>query len=172
MKNLQDKGLNLNYTLIWNKQWDNEALFSTLLTYVDVVYKVLAESMPEEIQIFSEWGKKKECWDKHAQQIQLDLMPIIEYTVSQDEYLATVKEHKNNAVMIKGIEAQTYVVSKPAAYWISLMSWIHKGNMSITAKEDGILSYATRIPYKIPSDRQSEAIIRIEKRAIESGFSV
>ena len=171
MKNLQEKGLSLNYTLIWNKQWDNEALFSLLMTYVDVVYKVLAESMPEGIQIFSEWGKKKECWDKYAQQIQLDLMPIIEYTVSQDEYLATVKEQKSNAVMIKGIEAQTYVVSKPASYWTSLMSWIHKGNMSITSKEDGILSYATKIPYKIPSDKQSEVIIRIEKKAVESGFS-
>lgn len=172
MKNLQSKDLNLNYPLIWNKQWDNETLFSTLLTYVDTVYKVLAESMPEDIQIFSEWGKKKECWDKYAQNIQLDLMPIIEYTVTQNEYLETLKEHKSNAVLIKGIEAQTYVVSKPSSYWISLINWIYRGNMSITAREEGILLYATKIPYKIPSDKQSEVIIKIEKKAIESGFSV
>ena len=61
--------------------------------------------------------------------------------------------------------------SKPASYWTSLISWIHKGNMSITSKEDGILSYATKIPHKIPSDKQSEVIIRIEKKAVESGFS-
>ena len=50
-------------------------------------------------------------------------------------------------------------------------SWIYKGNMSITAKEDSILSYATKIPYKDISGNQSEIIIRIGKRAIENGFS-
>ena len=158
------------FSSIWNKQWSNEPLFSAIMTYVEAVYKVLADTQPEGIQIFSEWGKRKECWDE-AKQIQLDLVPVLEYTISQDEYLSSVKEQKSNAVMIKGIEAQTYVVSKPASYWNSLVNWIHKGNISITAKEDGILSYATKIPYKIPSDKQSEVIIKIEKKAIESGFS-
>lgn len=171
MKNLQEKGLNLNYKLIWNKQWGNEQLFSTLMTYVNQVYKVLADSMPDGVQIFSEWGKKKDCWDKYAQNIQLDLLPILEYTISQDEYLSSVKEQKSNAVMMRGIEAQTYVVSKPSSYWIKLSNWIHRGNMTITAKEDGILAYAMKIPYKIPSDKQSEVIIRIERKAIEIGFS-
>lgn len=170
MQNLKERNLNLNYTLIWNKQWCNEALFAVIMTYVEVVYKVLADSQPEGIQIFSEWGKRKECWDK-AKTIQLDLIPVLEYTVSQDEYLSAVKEQKNNAVLIKGIEAQTYVVNKAAAYWTRLMDWIYQGNMSITPKEESILTYATRLPYKIPSDKQSEVIIRIEKKAIETGFA-
>ena len=82
-----------------------------------------------------------------------------------------MKEQKSNAVMMRGIEAQTYVVSKPSSYWIKLSNWIHRGNMTITAKEDGILAYAMKIPYKIPSDKQSEVIIRIERKAIEIGFS-
>lgn len=28
-----------------------------------------------------------------------------------------------------------------------------------------------KLPYKIPSDKQSEVIIRIEKKAIENGFA-
>lgn len=170
MNNLKAKNLNLNYTLIWNMQWSNESLFSGIMTYVEVVYKVLADTQPEGIQIFSEWGKRKECWDE-AKKIQLDLVPVLEYTISQDEYLTAVKEQKSNAVMIKGIEAQSYVVKKTASYWTKLMTWIHNGNMSISDKEESILSYATKIPYKIPTDKQSEVIIRIEKKAMEIGFA-
>ena len=43
--------------------------------------------------------------------------------------------------------------------------------MKASEKELGILSYAMQIPSKIPSAKQSQVIISIEKRAIASGFS-
>ena len=170
IKNLNDKSLNLNYSLIWSKQWDNISFFETLASYSDEVYRVISSSMPESVTIISEWGKRSDCW-KVAQEIQFDLVPLLDYTISNEEYVAEVKAKKNIAVIDNGIEAQTYVVNKPARYWMSLSQWIHKGNMSISQKEDSILSYAIRMPMKIPSDKQSIVIISIEKRAIDSGFS-
>ena len=170
MRNLSDKNLNLNYPLIWNKQWSSESLFDILASYSDEVYKVISSTMPESVTIISEWGKKNDCW-KAVQEIKFDLMPLVDYIISNEEYVANVKAKKSVAVIDNGIEAQTYVVNKPSKYWIALYQWIHKGNLSITQKEANILLYATNMPTKIPSDKQSIVIISIEKRAIESGFS-
>lgn len=169
-KNLKDKGLTFNFKLIWNKQWDNEELFTSLAAYSEQVYRVIADTMPASINIFSEWGKKADCW-KNVSEIQLDLFPIIEYTINLNDYLSQKKDTKNSTIIDIGINAQTYVIKKPTKYWNSLYSWIMKGNMRLTSKEIGILGEALKIPSRIPSDKQSLIIMDIEKRAIEYGFS-
>ena len=169
MNNLKQMDLNFNYQLIWNKQWDNEILFSAIASYSADVYKAIADSMPDSISIFSEWGKRSDCW-KIVSDLKLNISPILEYTVNNSEYISEKNESKKNAAVDLGIEAQTYVVTKSASYWKSLISWIRKGNMPISQKEASILDWAAQIPYKIPSPKQCSVIISIERRAIETGF--
>ena len=95
----------------------------------------------------------------------------MDYTVPKAIHDDEVRTMRNITAIDNGVEAQTYVVSKAAKYWISLYGWIIRGNMKASEKELEILSYAMQIPSKIQSAKQSQVIISIAKRAIVSGFS-
>ena len=95
----------------------------------------------------------------------------MDYTIPKSIHDDEVRSMRNITAIDNGVEAQTYVVNKPSKYWISLYKWITRGNMRASEKELGILSYAMQMPAKIPSAKQSQVIISIEKRAISSGFS-
>ena len=170
--NLKAKDLSLNYNIIWSKQWDNEPLFSALAAYSNAVYEAIGTSMPETISIVSEWGKKSDCWRKLSSSLSLDISQIMDYTVPKSIHDDEVKNMRNITAIDNGVEAQTYVINKTSEYWISLYKWILKGNIKASDKELGILSYAMQLPSKVPSAKQSQVIINIEKKAIAAGFYV
>ena len=170
MKNLTDKSLNFDYTLLWKKQWDNEGLFSLITDFSDIVYEAISKTMPDTVSIISEWGKKKDCWQS-VKDTKFDISQLFGFAVSNSDYLSNVAQAKKDAKMNQGIDDQSYVVNKGSTYWYRLYQWAGKGNMNISAKELSILSWAINMPKRIPSPKQSEVIRILEDRAISFGFN-
>ncbi len=68
-----------------------------------------------------------------------------------------------------GIEAQRAVLKVPPAVWTRIWE-ILASEGAVTPKESAILKLATRIPSKVPSDKQRQVLLAILERARLEGI--
>ena len=71
--------------------------------------------------------------------------------------------------MDNGIIVQKNALEKGAEYWKQIASYGMKHSL-LSSKEMGILEIACEIPLKIPSEKQSEVLLQIEKKVKNEGF--
>ena len=167
VKNLKDAKRSFNYKLLWQKQWDNDYLFDQLADYSKVVYNTLIESMPENVSIISEWGKKRECWDVISK-IEIDVVDLLPYTISMQSYIDDKNTAKQMATFVNNVNDLKVVLDKGNRYWSRLYKWIESGEIKASGKEMGCLLAACS---KTPSEKQAKVVLKLESRAIASGFT-
>ncbi len=152
--------------------WKSQSLPPSVQNCLHEIAALVNESIqdtPEGITNVTEWCKKPKCWENVIN---------IDYSLDESVLMTLIdsslhKEQEADAVTIQkidnGIEAQTYVVCKGASYWKSILNW-GKENELLTPKEQGIITIASSIPNKIPSENQSLFAINIESKLVEEGF--
>jgi len=165
-----EHGNKLDYLKIWELQRIPMKLEDQILEVAEVVSRVL-HKFPAGTSNVSEYAKKVDCWDAVKKANVKRLKALDEFLVGA----SVVKEQKKEAEVVqdivKGAEAQAYVLQKDAPYWRKLRDWngTHK---KLTEKEASILDRACRMPTVILSDKQSEILIKAEGRAKIDGFFV
>ena len=91
--------------------------------------------------------------------------------IELDDVISEKKQGKKDQNEVIKIEAQSYVVTKGDVYWRELLNWGSSRNLLLYS-EKGILGSALNIKYgKIPSEKQCIAILKIEHKLKEEGFS-
>jgi len=157
--------LSIDFTRIWEQQKISHSFDDQLLAIAADVNDAIQDTDANVTQ----YCKQIACWTA-VQNIDVTLSDgFFAELVGRDQ----VREQKKNAVkdqaILNGIQAQTYVFEKGAAYWKRLLQWNHEVRI-LTPKEIGIVEYASNIPSKIPSEAQSKILLQIEAKATAEGF--
>lgn len=160
-------GKSVDFLAIWNRQGLTPAFERALGQAADVAHEVLMEP-GEGYRNISEWAKQPKCWNAVKQvEIEWDARWVSELISKEDEKeikIEGVKDQKE----LNGIEAQSIVVEAGAQFWQDVLNWCIKEDEG-TDKERGILKYATAIPAKLPSDKQSLALVDLMARLRRGG---
>lgn len=109
------------------------------------------------------------CWET-VRELRIDLSENVRHLfISAEEEKEIEHDARRTQSMYNGIHDQTYVVEKGSRYWQTLREWNRPHNI-LSPMEISILNLACSIPKRIPSDKQSKALIVAEKRALQEGF--
>ena len=90
--------------------------------------------------------------------------------VGKEDIVDEVKSAARVQKIDNGIEAQKKIMSIPAAKWRQITADGNKKNL-FSPMEIGILQVASKIPAKIPSEKQSVILIEILAKAALEGIN-
>ncbi len=158
----------LNFDQIWKAQKLSPSLEIQLLIIAESVNKQIQDT-PETITNVTEWCKKELCWQRvQATPIYLS-QDLIAELLAVEEVAERGKNAEKIQVIDNGIFSQKYVLEKGAEYWKQVAQYGLNGKI-LSPKEMEIVGIACKIPNKIPSEKQSQIIIEVEKRVKREGF--
>lgn len=158
----KEMGKSVDFLSIWKLQGVTPAFERALGQAAGVAHQVLMNPR-EGYRNISEWAKQPQCWNAVKQmQVQWDdgwISELISVEEERDIQSTAARDQKE----LNGIAAQTAVVDAGAQFWRDVLDWCIKEDEA-TVKERGILRYATAIPRKIPSDKQSVVLVNLMAR--------
>ena len=96
---------------------------------------------------------------------------FLDKLISGDEQKDRKREGRKDQKVLNGIEAQTAVVNAGAEFWQQAMKWGLEHNL-LTEREAGVLKVASRIPQKIPTEKQVLLVIQTFSRLQEEGLDM
>jgi hypothetical protein len=161
-------GRHIDFVKIWREQTPSESISKQLLEIAQLVNRYIQDT-PDGISNVTEWCKKQACWhaiESEPLTLNSDLLGEL---LDREENTHMERNASDTQIIQTGIQAQTYVFEKGAAYWTKLDIW-NRSNQTLSQKEVGILSVARGIPDKFPTEKQAKVLIEAEKRALEDGF--
>ena len=160
-----DQSKYIDFMSIWRKQSLSPAMECQLLELAEQVNDQITDT---ELNV-TQYCKQLVCWQK-IEKLDIALNDDVRSElVDAEEVFEREKEAKRGQKMLKGIEAQTYVLDKGSAHWISIIEW-GDSSKALTEAEVSFLMSARKMPARLPSDKQCERIVKVEQRAIEEGF--
>lgn len=161
-------GKHLDLVRIWKDQKLSSGLEGQLLVIADLVNERIQDT-PEGITNVTEWCKKEWCWKK-IQDLPIPLdQNVVKDLLDDEEKTSRKKSAEKIQTIDNGIHAQSYVVEKGAEYWKKVASYGLKGSF-LSEKEMGIIAVACEIPRKLPTEKQSRIVMKVEKKIINEGF--
>jgi hypothetical protein len=163
-------GYILNLDQIWKDQSPSAAIEAQLLAIAELVNSEIQDT-PDNTTNVTEWCKKEGCWQR-IREARVGLMADVrKELVGADEIDEKRRGAEKTQKIDDGIHSQTYVLGRGAEYWRQVRDYALESAL-LSPKENGIIGIACQIPYKLPSERQSDLLLSIEKRVIEEGFYV
>jgi hypothetical protein len=165
---ISSMGKCLDLDQIWLEQKLSPPLKTQLLAIAKLVNEQIQKT-PNEVTNVTEWCKKEMCW-KFIQEMPItlgkDLLSVLKDT---EDAVDDKKDAEKKQIVDNGIIVQKNALEKGAEYWKQIASYGMKHSL-LSSKEMGILEIACEIPLKIPSEKQSEVLLQIEKKVKNEGF--
>lgn len=122
------------------------------------------------IRNIGEWAKKQACW-KNLSDCSLDYPDGLQRNlISQEEANAAQRDDRKDQGEFKSAIEQTRVFDLGANFWADCLVW-GKQCKALSPREAGILETCSRIPGKLPSERQCELAIRTLEKLVGLGFA-
>lgn len=158
----------LDFDRIWREQIPSELLQSQLMTIATIVNEKIQDT-PDNITNVTEWCKKELCWQRiEDTSIELDAN-LMRELLDTDEIGIQKKNAEKVQKIDDGISSQKYVFSKGAQYWKEVAQFGLE-RRCLSPKEMSIITIACQIPNKVPTERQSDIVVSVEKKVKEEGF--
>jgi len=165
---LARKGYSFPFLTVWNEQELANEMVATIKTCAAKVQEVLTNAPPTHSNI-TEWAKQPACWSK-VQEIASQLTPeMLSLSTSSSDRIKEHKEATKDSELVQGIQAQTFVIEQGPEFWQEVLTWAQE-SQSISPKEASIVGICTRIPSKIPSEKQCEVALMVLERIKKEGF--
>ena len=165
---ISETGKNLDLAQIWKDQKLSPALEIQLLSIAELVNQHI-QYTPEGITNVTEWCKKEWCWKK-LQDLPIPLnKDVVLGLLDRDKVKWQEKSAEKVQKIDNGIFAQKYVIEKGAGYWKEVARYGLEGAL-LSPKEMSIMQIACEIPNKIPSEKQSEIVMDVEKKLKGEGL--
>jgi len=160
----------VDFHAIWNTQ-SISAYMEQAITYAaKAVYDVLIDP-PSGIRNVSEWAKKQACWERVKK---VDIKwpdDFVEELISLGEQLDRKRASRKDQQVLNGIEAQTAVFNAGGPFWKQVKEWgLHRKLLS--ERDTGVLTTASLIPDKVPSEKQATLVIDIFARLQSEGLDM
>ena len=167
---VKSENQSINFEEIWKNQRMSIAMEETI-AFVAMIVKDVLVVPPFSTRNISEWAKQQACWETIKK---LDLewpQKFIEELICEEEEKSERKYAKKEQIMINGIEAQKIVVNQKGKFWEEVLRWGSSNNL-ISPREIEILKIATKIPFRIPSEKQSFVILNTLKKFHDEGCPI
>jgi hypothetical protein len=163
------RGKILDFKYIWDRQQISQALIRQLEIIAEEVFEVITDKS-RPVENVTEWCKRKMCWDR-VESLELSLRPdFANELVDKGEHLIAVREARITQKIDNGVETQTFVLKRGAAYWRRLLEWGHDHRI-LSPDEESFIRVAAQMPHKIPSEKQCMKIMVIMEKVEANGFS-
>ena len=164
----QFPGRDLDLNMIWNKQELPLPVKNALAAISEQVFFKITDTNRPIINV-TQWCKRSKCWDGvQAMSIPLD-EELEDCLIQIEEINHETKIASKEQRVVKGINAQTEVVNKPAEHWKRLAEFAVNhhlvNNVYVSA-----LKVAVQLPIKIPNAVQSRHLLDLESKARLEGF--
>ncbi len=168
----QDKSI--DFMRIWNIQSLSADLEQALAVTSELVHDNITQPL-NGISNVTEWCKKEGCWQRLKEQSNKleQILPqgFKNSLVSKKAVLTEKKQARKVQKMDDGIEAQKRIVNIHSSLWEKLKKQgIEKSLLS--AKQVELLSLATKIPTRIPSEKQSIMLLEIVTNLESEGIQI
>jgi hypothetical protein len=164
----------LDFLRIWNAQEVSPLVESALAVIARAVNDDLLNP-PDGISNISEWAKREACWTRMLGRMDsfaaLLSDEFVAELLSRDEHLIEKRSARITQKLDNGIEAQTKVLTIPAAKWKVVHDTLASKHL-LTPKEIGVLKIAMQMPSKIPTDRQCLVLIDTISKARAEGIII
>jgi hypothetical protein len=168
---------NMDKSFDFMKVWEAQDITEVMREAIEITAKVVFDRIMTPIagiSNISEWCKKEACWDglqlKTGELKTLLPKQFLNSLVSKEDIVEEVKSAAKVQKIDNGIEAQKKVMSIPAAKWRQIMNAGNEKNI-FSPMEMGILQVASKIPAKIPSEKQSVILIDVLAKAALEGIN-
>lgn len=158
----------VDFRSIWSKQSVPLGMEKALAHAAKAAHDVLTDT-PAGIRNVTEWAKKQACWHRV---MKLDIkwpQELIDELVSLEEHKGRKREDRKDQKLLNGIEAQTAVFNAGGPFWKQTLDWGTSRTL-LSEREAGLLTTASRIPAKLPTERQAQAIIEIFSKLQQEGL--
>ena len=168
------KGKFIDFMKVWKTQSVSDSLQEAIEVTAELVNAVIIN--PEAgISNVTEWCKKDLCWlrmqEKEGELEEMLPEKLKSELISKSEIAEEKKSARQMQKMDNGIEAQKRVLEITAAQWQSLLQRAQEKKLLIS-KEEGLLQTATRIPERIPTEKQCIALVILLRKLEQEGIVV
>lgn len=167
-----------NKSVDLKKIWNKQDLSPVFIQTIGLVGKLVSDDItrpPEGISNIGEWCKKDACWTRLKEKMgelkrllpkefNSELIPI-------EKIMEGIKDSSKDQKIDDGIQAQTQVLKFSGSRWHTVLE-DGKRKGDFTPKEIGILEVASRIPDRIPSEKQSVVLLDILEKARLEGIKI
>ncbi len=152
--------------------WDRQSLSAPIIEQISVISKRVFEMLTDPSRPrdnVTEWAKMQACWDQiKSERIQLNAAFL---ATLQDSQVASsaAKTAKEIQKIDNGIATQVAVLNVSGSQWASLRTWAIE-NKLLTQTQSDLLLLASKIPLKIPSDKQCTLIWQLHEQLLDEGY--
>lgn len=158
----------VDFEVIWRRQAVSGAMAEALAGVGEGVHEVLIDPAVG-ISNVTEWAKKQACWSR-VKSIESDwASSLLPELITKAEDRDAARGDRRDQRVLNGIAMQKAVVEAGPAFWTELLLW-GKEKGSLSPKEAGVLTVASRMPTKIPTEGQSKVAFEVAQRLWQDGF--
>lgn len=167
-------GKSIDFMHIWNTQFIPDDLERALEITSKLVHDDITHP-PQGISNVTEWCKKEGCWQRLKDQSDRlnELLPqgFKDSLMSKEMIQSEKKQARKIQKIDDGIKAQMQVMDIPATKWNALLQQCRSKGL-LTQKEIEIVNVATKIPSKIPTEKQCLMLVEMLERVKSEGINV
>jgi hypothetical protein len=165
-------GREIDFESIWDEQKMPDYMRENL-EFIAMSVNQHITSPDRPVQNVPEWCKKEACWDqliKNYNSLGISLSPDFSRRLINKEEAQSRKKDAGTVQRIDdGIEMQARVVGIPGPKWEEALKFGIRAGL-VGPKDVGIMNLATRIPEKIPTEKQCKVLGKMMSKLEENGF--
>ncbi|MDP3979149.1 MAG: AIPR family protein [Pseudomonas sp.] len=164
----QALGQQMDLRIIWDKQVVPAAVLEQITLIAKRVFEILTDPNRPKDNV-TEWAKVQACWDQvKSDDIQLTSAMLASL---QDLRVVTkaVKKAMDDQKTDNGIAVQISVVNVPGSEWGRMREWAIKESL-LSPKQSDLLRLASKIPFKLPTEKQCVELWKLHGNLLTLGY--
>ena len=165
----QYSGSTLDLGRIWDMQRIPDALSEELISMTKHVFDHITDER-RQISNVTEWCKKEECWVLLKAKEYILSSNIEDFLLDKSEQKEEQRRGRREQNSVNQLETQVYVIEKGPKYWQRAIDWGNEKGL-LNDVEISFLKAATRMNWKLPTEKQCMRIAEIEDKLVEDGFT-
>ena len=166
---VSESGHSVDFELIWRRQRLDTIITEAIADVAKLVHDVLVNP-PMGISNVTEWAKQQGCWEQvrtSKWSVPANMINDLLTNELQEEASRVARQEQR---VLNGIEAQVVVVNAGAAFWQDVLGWGSSRKL-LNSTESGILTVATLIPARIPTEKQSARALEVLGKLQAEGYN-
>ncbi|MDZ7803621.1 AIPR family protein [Thiohalophilus sp.] len=160
----------VDFMTIWNSQSISSDMEEALEISAKTAHDILIDP-PNGIRNVTEWAKKQACWERVKKEDVTWPDGFLNQLISLEEEGSRKRDGRKDQQLLNGIEAQTAVYNAGGAFWQQVKEWGFNQRL-LTERDMGVLTTASQIPAKLPTEKQAVLIVEICSRLRAEGLDM
>ena len=146
-----------------------DALSEELISMTKHVFDHITDER-RQISNVTEWCKKEECWVLLKAKEYILSSNIEDFLLDKSEQKEEQRRGRREQNSVNQLKTQVYVIEKGPKYWQRAIDWGNEKGL-LNDVEISFLKAATRMNWKLPTEKQCMRIAEIEDKLVEDGFT-